>query len=458
MDLWLTLHPWPFERIVCGIMGGMENPAFDETQPVNNEINSTSMDETQPVSVNEPSPEASDLAQTLPVSLSSEASGLEATLPTQVAAQPPQAPPPMDDRVAKGKRPLSLRTWALMGVVALAIAALLSAVGGYGSGISLRKEAEATQKALVAQEQFQLGLQDMEAGRYDLARQRFEYVIRLDPNYPGVTEKLADVLLYLNTTATPSPVPSPTPSPTPDLRTVQELFTQAQQHLANQEWSAAIDTLLSLRKADPNYQAVWVDDMLYVAFRSRGKDKILKEGDLEGGIYDLTMAEQFGPLDADSKSLQTWARLYITGASFWELDWAQAVYYFAQVAPAMPNLRDGSGWTATERYRLALIGYGNSLADQKEWCAAAEQFQAALSLGADTRAEEALNQALQKCGGSEGESSPPSQGGGESTPTPTLPAEVQPTPTEAPPTQPPPTEAPPTTEPPPAEPSPTPGA
>jgi len=436
-------------------MGGMENPDVENTQPLLSPTDASHTDETRPISVNEPTSEA-DLAQTVPVSLSPEDGPpeIEATLPTQVSPPPPQSPP-IEPHPAQGGRSLSLRTLALIGVIGLAVVALLSAVSGYGAGISLRKEAEATQMALVAQEQFQLGLQDMEAGRYDLARQRFEYVIRLNPDYPGVTEKLADVLLYLNTTATPSPVPSPTASPTPDLRTVQELFTQAQQHLANQEWSAAIDTLLSLRKADPNYQAVWVDDMLYVAFRSRGKDKILKEGDLEGGIYDLTMAEQFGPLDADSKSLQTWARLYITGASFWELDWAQAVYYFAQVAPAMPNLRDGSGWTATERYRLALIGYGGYLADQKEWCAAAEQFQAALALGADAKVEEALNQAAQKCD-STGESSPPPQGGVESTPTPTLPPETQPTPSEAPPTQPPPTEAPPPTETPAAEASPTP--
>ncbi len=417
------------------------------------------MDETQPIFTGENPPEPQDLAQTVAMSVAPEdkSAGLEATLPTQTDIQPPQAPPPTTTMQEKGKRPLPLRTWAVLGLVGLGLVALLSAASGYGAGIRLRKEAESTQMALVAQEQFQLGVQDMQAGRYDLARQRFEYVVRLDPDYPGVTEKLADVLLQLNTTATPTPVPSPTPSPTPDLRSVQELFAQAQQHLANQEWSMAIDTLLSLRKADPNYQAVWVDDMLYVAFRSRGKDKILKEGDLEGGIYDLTMAEQFGPLDADSKSLQTWARLYITGASFWELDWAQAVYYFAQVAPAMPNLRDGSGWTATERYRLALIGYGGYLADQKEWCAAAEQFQAALSLGADAKAEAALDQALEKCGASEGESSAPPQGGAESTPTPTAPPEAQPTPTEAPPTQPPSTEAPPT-EPPPPEPSPTPGA
>ncbi len=232
---------------------------------------------------------------------------------------------------------------------------------------------------------------------YDLARQRFEYVIQLDPNYPGVTDKLADVLVQINITATPTIVVTPTPSPTPDLRGVEELFTTARDHMTNLEWDPAINALLTLRKKDPNYQAVAVDGMLYIAFRNRGTDKILKTCDLEEGIFDLSQAEQFGPLDTDANSYITWASLYSTGASFWDLDWAQAVYYFAQVGPALPNLCDGSGLTAGERYRLALVGYGDFLGKNGDWCAAAEQFTAALALGADTTVEEALSNANNQC-------------------------------------------------------------
>jgi hypothetical protein len=291
---------------------------------------------------------------------------------------------------------------------------------------------------------------DMEAKRYDLARQRFEYVIQVNPNYPGVTEQLALVLLEINTTATPTQKPTPTITATPDMRGVEELFVQAQIDLANMDWTNAINTLLSLRKADPNYQPVWVDDMLYVAYRNRGKDKILKDGDLEGGIYDLTQAEQIGPLDVDAKGYLTWSRLYITGASFWEIDWGQAVYYFAQVAPALPNLRDGSGWTATERYRIALIGYGDFLADNKDWCGARIQYELSLSLGTDELVQEKYVFIITKCP-DEGESSEQPTQPSEPTPTlptvenptPTVPPVVEPTATTAPPLEPTATTAPP---------------
>jgi len=328
--------------------------------------------------------------------------GFEDTLPPpagmQGIAQPVSTPPSVPP-TTKPAKPLSWRAWTLLGVLGLILVAVLSALSGYQAGITLRTDAEATQVSLQLDDQFELGLQDMQAKRYDLARQRFEYVIQMDPSYPEAQAKLAEVLLELNTTATPTTAPTPTPTPTPDLRGVEELFSQAQQSLANKDWSAAIDTLLSLRKADPAYQAVWVDDMLYVSYRNRGADKILKEGDLEGGIYDLSLAERFGPLDTDAKGYLTWARLYITGASFWEIDWGQAVYYFGQVAPALPNLRDGSGWTAAERYRLALIGYGESLANNKDWCAAQEQYEIALTLGSDPAVEETLDFVRQKCSG-----------------------------------------------------------
>lgn len=378
--------------------------------------------------------ENTDLDETMPTPLNHEQENVEPT------GQPDAGNESHTPVVGTGKtkRSPSWRVWTALGIVALVLIAATSAFGGYRAGIDLRTSAESTQNAYQIQEQYELGLQDMEAGSYNLARQRFEYVIQLNPSYPGVTEKLADVLLELNTTATPTIVPTPTKTPTPDLRGVEELFAQAQQHLANNDWTAAIDTLLALRKADLNYQAVWVDDMLYVSLRNRGKDKILKDGNLEGGIYDLSLAERFGLLDVDARGYLTWARLYITGASFWEIDWGEAVYYFGQVAPAMPNLRDGSGWTATERYRLALIGYAGFLADNKQWCDAQETYELALSYGTDPDVEVTLEFVTQKC-------SPP--------------AEEQPTPPETltvtPTTAPPPEDVTPTTVPPPVDVTPT---
>ncbi len=373
--------------------------AFDVTQPM-----AVSQPENKQAAPEEdlPADWSPAFAETMPVatSLDPHASTPGEPPPPGAASTPPgQSLPP--------RSTLSLGRITLIGLLLLIVIAVLSGFAGYSNGISQRLKAQKAQALSTLGEQYELAVQDIEAGRYELARQRLEYIIELDPGYPGVTERLADVLTAINTKATPTPRPTPTLTPTPDTRGIEERFVQAQQDIANQNWTAAIDTLLNLRKSDPNYQAVQVDGMLYIAFRNRGVDKILRQADLEGGMYDLAVAGRIGPLDADAQSYETWARIYITGASFWELNWGEAVYYFAQVAPALPNLMDGSGMTAAERYRLALIGYGGFLSENKEWCAAAEQYQLALSLGANAEVEQQLELALQQCAGEsdEGEGS-----------------------------------------------------
>lgn len=340
------------------------------------------------------------------------------TMPTPTAPVPPPAAAPVQQTHAsqtdlsiadtgrrkiavpqKAARKKRLSGWALavLGLLGLVLVAGLSALGGYFSGIDLRMNAEGTQVGQAAQQQYELALQDIEAGEYALARQRLEYVLRIDPNYPGAVDKLADVLLELNTTATPTLAPTPTVSPTPDMRGVEELFTQAQQAVINGEWQAAVDALNSLRSADPEFHAVEVDGLYFIAFRNLGSDKILKEANLEEGIYQLSLAERFGLLDAEAKALFNWSSLYIKGASFWELDWGQATFYFSQVAPYAPNLRDGSGLTAMQRYQTAIVKYIQQLFNDKNWCEAKAQLEIALTMMQDPELQNALVTATERC-------------------------------------------------------------
>ena len=319
---------------------------------------------------------------------------------SHAGGKPPTGAPPVRIRPHEKRSDSRRITWLLLplaGVALLIWIGIMSAFGGYASGLSMRRGAASTQEAAAVEEQYQLALQDIEQAQYFRARQRLEYIINLEPDYPGAAEKLAAVLLELNTTATPTLLPSPTFVPTPDTRGVQEIFNQGQQTLFNSEWTPAIETLLVLRKTDPTFRAVDVDGMLFVALRNRGKDKILKEADLEGGIYDLTLASKFGPLDAEAQGLLNWSTLYITGASFWGIDWEQVVSYFEQVAPQTPNLMDGSKMTATERLRLGLFELGNMQASRGQFCKAVKSYQRSLEIAQDTKVQQAGQVAAQGC-------------------------------------------------------------
>jgi len=287
--------------------------------------------------------------------------------------------PPINDlEPPKKRKRVSWFWWVLMAILALVGIAAISGMFGYWNGIQIRQAFEVTQVARAVDEYFNLGLQNMEEGRFYIAQQQFQYVIELNPNYPGATDKLAEVMLILNVTATPTLMPTPTPTPipitpTPDTRGEAELLVQAEDFIRNEDWSAAIEMLEQLRKLNPEYHPVDIDGMLYLALRQRGVQKI-SLGNLEGGIYDLSLAERFGILDTEADSWRTWAQYYIRGASFWEVDWGQAVYYFEQVAPMFPNMHDGSFWTASQRYKEALTQFAEWLELQEKWCEAEEQY------------------------------------------------------------------------------------
>lgn len=383
-----------------------ENALPEETQPITSDSEHREIEDILSETIATPVEPGASKSNSAPLESSSEVapnlgtdSTVEARIPTDDQSKSTTGP---KSTPSPKKRNYSWLFFPILGLIAILIIAFLSGLGGYFSGISLRQKAESTQVAQVVQEQYQLGLEEMAQGEYARARQRFEYVIQLDPNYPGVTEKLSEVLLELNTTATPTLLPTSTVTPTPDTRDVQELYNQAQQYLLNKDWANTIEILLSLRKTDPTFQIVDVDGMLFLALRNQGVDKILKEADLEGGIYDLTLASNFGPLDAEAQGYLNWTGLYITGASFWGIDWEQAVNYFNQVAPQLPNLRDGSGMTATERLRIALYEFGNVLAQQGQTCRALQMYQQSLAISYDPVVQEAATLAEKSC----------SQGGG----------------------------------------------
>ena len=275
----------------------------------------------------------------------------------------------------------------------------LGAFSGYNSGIGVRENAEATKIAKQLGEQFQLGAVALAESRYDHARQHFEYIIGHNSGYPGAAEAMAEALLGMSFTATPTITPTPTLTPTPDLRGVEAIFNNAQQLINAGDWNNALAALDQLRKEDINYRAAEVDGMYYFSLRQNGYDKITQLGDLEGGIYFLTLAERFGPLDNKANNLRGNARLYITAASFWEINWPQAVNFFGQLAGFAPNIWDSaSNMTAGERYYYASMRYGDQLYEVNDACGAVTQYTNAMAYGAlDAYSQRGYNLAYEIC-------------------------------------------------------------
>jgi len=280
----------------------------------------------------------------------------------------------------------------LFNALGLIVILVLAILAGYGSGISVRKS---TKSAVISQqlgEQFQYALVDIEFRRYENAKQRLEFIIAQDPTFPGAQDKLTQVLVLMNQ---PTPTLTPSLTPTPDFSGAEQAFSQAQQLIVTQDWPGAIGTLDQIRKLDPTYKTGQVDGMYYFALRNYGYDLITKQGNLEGGIYQFTLAERFGPLDRDANGLREGVRFYLIGASFWELNWAEALKYFNQIAGY--GLWDGT-MTVSERIHFASMRYGDQLVKDGQYCDAVTQYDNATAIAPlDKQAQEGYDDAFTGC-------------------------------------------------------------
>ena len=280
----------------------------------------------------------------------------------------------------------------LFNALGLIIILVLAILAGYSSGISIRKTNETNNTSQLLGQQFQYALVDIEFGRYENAKERLDFILARDPSFPGVQEKLTQVLVLMNR---PTPTITASLTTTPDFSGAEQAFTQAQQQIAAQDWPGALGTLDEIRKLDPTYKTGQVDGMYYFALRNYGYDLITKQGNLEGGIYHFTLAERFGTLDRDANGLRQGARFYLIGASFWELDWQQALAYFTQVAGY--SLWDGT-MTVSQRLHIAYMRYGDQLVEQGQYCDAVTNYDNAQAIAPlDAAAQEGYNRAFHEC-------------------------------------------------------------
>lgn len=349
-----------------------------------------------------------DPEQTMPVRPL--ADGTDApTIPVQTLPNLPVEPPSEPVQPGKVRR----WPWIVGGIVLILLLGALGTFMGYRSASQTQKAKNQEQLTQITTEQFMLALQEQSKGNYDIALKRLEYVIQLDPNFPGVRDKLAEVMLAKAVATTPTvgpALPTITPSPTPDFRGEEDIFKNAQQLMANKDFFNAVQVLDTLRDKNVTYKALEVDGMYYIALRFRGIYKI-NGGNLESGLYDLALAERFAPLDIDALGARNWARLYITGASFWKVQWDKVIFYFTQLVPYYPNMKDSYGMTATERLRKAYIGYGDELVGKGKFCEAEKQYLEAQKIVVDNALDATIKSAHESCN--------PAKPTSEASPTPT---------------------------------------
>ena len=135
----------------------------------------------------------------------------------------------------KGKMSILTRLrnvwWLILFPLLAIVVMLVGGYSGYQRGLEDRISAEATSDAQSLLEQFNLGVEDLTAGRYDVARQRAEYILSQDPNNEAAIGLLDLALQALNRpTLTPTLAITPTVmTPTPDRKSTRLNSSHSQQ-------------------------------------------------------------------------------------------------------------------------------------------------------------------------------------------------------------------------------------
>ena len=287
---------------------------------------------------------------------------------------------------ARVARPLWLLGLSLAGILLGVIGG--AAYAGYRAGLSQHAtQARATQ-AVELQLQYDLGVADLAAGRYELAAERFAYVVQYDPNYPGAAEKLVEARQAMQITPTTESLPTSSPTPSAD---PAEIFALAQRYHAESNWGGVITQVALLRTLDPNYESLKADQLLFEALRNRGVERI--QGDeMEAGISDLNQAEAYAPLDAEAANHRLWATYYLAAQSYWGVNWGQAVAILEELYLLAPNFRDTSS-----RLYQATLNYAEQLSAAGDACGAAAQYANAQALLADLALADAQATAQANC-------------------------------------------------------------
>jgi len=349
-----------------------------------------------------------------------EPNGLETTLENEQPATPEEKTPKK-----RGGR------WVWLGALVFVLLIAAGVFFGYRNGVQRRV---ANEKALLMEQialQLEWTYKDMDAGRYENAKARLDFILEKYPEFPGVADLMTQVIGKLNQpTPTATAVVIATVEPmvtvTPDLRGAEEKFAQLTQHINNQEWDLAVQTVQSLKENNYDYRAIEVDGLYFIALRNRGIHRIWA-GELEQGMYDLSVAAELGALDAQAAGAESWARTYLTGASYWDVNWPGAVDIFGQLYAQMPYFSDSTGMTTTERYRIALYRLGDLFAAQGDYCTASSYYSQSLAVGGDLDIQVTATAYAEACANPVTTPEPPQDG----TPTPPAPTD-NPQPTQEP--------------------------
>jgi hypothetical protein len=303
-------------------------------------------------------------------------------------------------------------TWGLIGVVGVGFAlfiVILAAAAGWFSGQRIAQtNATATQYAAI-NEQLNRIPGDVNSGNMVLLQARIQFLATLTPGVAGLNDIMQTataVYMKHQPTATPPPTATleateavveateaPTVAGSPNALDLPKMLTDAQNAIAVRDWDTAIDRLDIIISADSSFETNTVRNLMSQALNAKAQALLLSPnlGDLAEGVILTDRAKEFGDIsEINYESII--ASQYLDAIAAVGISYPLAIQKLSQVYNQVPNYRD-----VAQQLFNQYVGYGDAWVAQSEFCPAAAQYQAAVSLFNDAGVSAKLTNAQTAC-------------------------------------------------------------
>jgi TolB protein len=273
---------------------------------------------------------------------------------------------PTDER-ADAAQPHRPRIWLWTLIAALIVVLLVVYVlvlGGKGIYDGLRDRALESRQ--FAQEHYELGVAQLEAGEYELAIAELELALRHDSSLVDARTRLQEAIELVQAQGTP----------TSETRqdAAQLLYAQAVDLYEAGDLAQTVAMLDELRGLDADYQPENVDTMLSKAHYQLGLNAVA-ENRLDDAISHFEAVLAINPGDEDAQDQLNLADLYAAALSNWERDWSATIQALKGLYALAPDYKD-----VESRLRDAYVLRAEAAAENGDWCQAGDDYASAVEI------------------------------------------------------------------------------
>ena len=237
-------------------------------------------------------------------------------------------------------------------------------------------------------------------GNLQAALDEYQKILVLDPSNDLAQQGIKNLLALAgggeaaapqpatDSVPTDSPLSAPTatlaavtavpaqPTATP-ASTLVAYWDDAQRAIKAGRWQEALNNLILVQQMDPTYRVGEVDDQLFTAYVNLALEKDNADN-LEEALALYQKALALRPAATDIQRDRDLLEQYLQVLTYTGVDWAITIEELTALFNLEPDYRD-----VAERLQQAHAARADELASDEDWCAAQDEYNAALSVASD---------------------------------------------------------------------------